>query len=316
MAHSSQIEDEVDALYDLRPGEFVAARDALARQVRRAGDREQAERIKALQRPSAAAWAVNQLARREPEWTQALTTAGRRMADAHTALLEDGDREGWRKASQEAREAIERLVRLAEGLLREERGSVSNQLREQVRDTLQAAATDPAARELVAAGRLTRELRPPGGLPDVPIGGGRFTRPSGTGPRGTAARSRPRAAPTPTPTPTTAKPTTGAAAEREARTARRAAERDARAQLRRAEKERASAEVVAERAQQALVRAQKAREAAAEELATAQQADAQRAAELEAAQAAQADAQALLEAREQAVEEARATLDTAADEAD
>jgi hypothetical protein len=307
MAHSSQIEDDVDALYDLRPGEFVAARDALARQVRRGGDREAAERIKALPRPSAAAWAVNQLARREPEWTQALTTAGRRMAEAHAALLEDGDREGWRAASQEAREAIDRLVRLAEGLLREERGSVSAQLREQVRDTLQAAATDPAARELVAAGRLSRDLQPPGGLPDVPAG--RFARapadrPSGTGPRGSIPRGRTRGGETGRFT-----RASGAAAEREARAARRAAERDARAQLRRAEKERTGAEIAAERAGQALVRAQKAREAAAEELATAQAADAQRAEELRAAERAHDDARAQLEAREQAVAEARDALD-------
>jgi hypothetical protein len=312
MAHSSQIEDEVDALYDLRPGEFVAARDALARQVRRGGDREQAERIKALQRPSAAAWAVNQLARREPEWTQALTTAGRRMAEAHTALLEDGDREGWRTASAEAREAIDRLVRLAEGLLREERGSVSAPLREQVRETLQAAAADPAARELVAAGRLTRDLRPPGGLPDLPSG--RFSRPaaerpSGTGPRGSIPRGRTRGGPAGD------RSARGAAAEREARDAARAAERDARAQLRRAEKDRTGAEAQAERAEQALLRARKAREAAAEELATAQAADAARAQELLAAERAHADAQAQLDGRERAVAEARDRLESLSDDA-
>jgi hypothetical protein len=308
MAHSSQIEDEVDALYDLRPGEFVAARDALAKQVRRT-DREQAERIKALARPSAAAWAVNQLARREPEWTQALTTAGQRMTDAHQALLERGDREAWRAASAEAREAIDRLVRLAEGLLREERGSVSAQLREQVRETLQAAATDPDARELVAAGRLTRELRPPGGLPDVPTG--RFARPataapprpSGTGPRGSIPRSRTRG------TSARFERDGSAAAEREARAARKAAERDARALLRRAERDRTTAASAAQRAEQALLRAEKASEAAAEELATAQRAAQEREDELDAARRAHAEAQAQLQARDEAIAAAREALD-------
>ena len=289
MAHSSQIEDEVDALYDLRPGEFVAARDALAKQVRRGGDREQADRIKALARPSAAAWAVNQLARREPEWTQALVTAGQRMTDAHQALLEHGDREGWRAASAEAREAIERLVRLAEGLLREERGSVSAQLREQVRETLQAATMGAEARELVAAGRLTKELRPPGGLPNVPTG--RFARPRA--PRTSARFER----------------DGSAAAEREARAARKAAERDARALLRRAERDRSAAVAGAERAEQALLRAEKAREAAVEELASAQRAAEERERELEAAREAAAEAQALLQARDDAIAAARAALD-------
>ena len=296
MSHSSQIEDEVDALYDLRPGEFVGARDALAKQVRNAGNREEAERIKALPRPSAAAWAVNQLARREPEWTQALVNAGQRMAEAHAALLEHGDRDGWRTASAEAREAIERLVRLAEGLLREERGSVSVQLREQVRETLQAATMDPEARELVAAGRLSKELRPPGGLPEMPTG--RFSR---TAPAASPTK-RPRA---------TARPRAGdrANAEREARAARQAAEREARAQLRRAERDRVSAATAAERAEQALLRAEKAREAAAEELATAERALADRQRERDAAQRAHEDAQAVLQAREDAIAEARAALD-------
>jgi hypothetical protein len=306
MAHSSQIEDEVDALYDLRPGEFVTARDALAKQVRRS-DRAEAERIKALARPTAAAWAVNQLARREPEWTQALTTAGQRMTEAHAALLERGDREGWRQASAESREAIDRLVRLAEGLLREERGSVSAQLREQVRETLQAAAIDPEARELVAAGRLTKELRPPGGLPDLPTG--RFARPaaerpSGTGPRGSIPRGRTRG--------TSARferQSGGAAAEREARAARKAAERDARALLRRAERDRTTAAAAAERSEQALLRAEKAREAAAEELTTAQRAVQERERDLAAAERANVEAQTQLQARDEAIADARDALD-------
>jgi hypothetical protein len=308
MAHSSQIEDEVDALYDLRPGEFVGARDALARTVRRSGDRAEAERIKALQRPSAAAWAVNQLARREPEWTQALTTAGRRMTEAHEALLAHGDRDAWRDASAEARETVDRLLKLAEGLLRAERGSVSGPLREQVRDTLQAAVTDPEARELVAAGRLSKELRPPSGMPSS---SGRFARPSGTGPRGTS-RTRPstggRGAADPH--------ADGAAALREARAARRAEERDARATLRRTEREKASAQVVAERADQALLRAEKAREAAAQLLAEAEAADQARAHDLHRAIQAQDDAHRQLEAREAAANEAREAVDAFGPEPD
>ncbi len=310
MAHSSQIEDRVDALYGLRPGEFVAARDALAREVRRVGDPEEAERIRSLARPTAAAWAVNQLARREPEWTQALAAAGQRMAEAHTALLEEGDRAAWREASAQAREAIDRLVGLAEGLLREERGSVSAPLRDQVRDTLQAAATDPAARQLVAAGRLTRELHPPGGLPEPPSG--RFARAGGERRSGARAHDRLPQTRTAGDDRRFARPT-GAAAEREARAQRRAAERDARAQLRRAERERTSAQVAAERAEQALLRARKASEAAAEELAGAQAADAARRAELDAAQHAHDEAHAQLAARERSVTRARGAVDELSD---
>jgi hypothetical protein len=52
---------DVDALFTLPPGEFVAARSALAARLKKAGQAEEAERVKAMVKPSATAWAVNQL---------------------------------------------------------------------------------------------------------------------------------------------------------------------------------------------------------------------------------------------------------------
>jgi hypothetical protein len=159
---SSQIERDTDALYELRPGEFVAARDALAKRLRAEGRRAEADAVKGLPRPTVAAWAVNQLARREPEWTRALATAGQRLEEAQTALIEQGDRTAWREATAAQRESIERLARMAERLLRDERGAVSPALRDAIRETLQAATIDPEARAAVSAGRLDRELRASG----------------------------------------------------------------------------------------------------------------------------------------------------------
>src|SRR5690606_4481206 len=133
-----------------------------------------------------------------------------------------GDRDAWREAAAAQREAIDRLVGLAERLVREERGSLTPALGDQIRDTLQAAAIDPDAREAVAAGRLSRELRPSGAFGafgELPAeGGGRRSVGTRTG-----------------------------SAEREAQAARRAAERDARSGLRRAEKDAATARGAAER---------------------------------------------------------------------
>ena len=50
------LDDEIDALYQLHLDEFVTARNALAK---RSGDR--APEIRALVKPVAPAWAVNQL---------------------------------------------------------------------------------------------------------------------------------------------------------------------------------------------------------------------------------------------------------------
>jgi hypothetical protein len=379
---SSHITEEVNALFELRPGEFVAARDVLAKRLRGDGQRAEAAEVRALARPTVAAWAVNQLARREPEWTQALATAGQRLERAHQQLLRRGDRDGWRAATSDQRQAIDRLVRLAEQLLREERGSVSVSLRDQVRQTLHAATLDPDARAAVLAGRLTRELRSGGSVPGQrgravsgPGGGGparatadaqgRFPRPAPgtkgdpatgrgriTGPTTTTgaeaeaatgattsdrADNRPaagevakqyRAAPAskatrPASRPAKAKPSTErpsvreaartaranrASAEREARALRRAAEREARATLRRVERERTTADVAAERADQAFERARKSHEAAVDALAEAEQAARERAAELSIAEDARSEARAMLAAREAAVAEARAEL--------
>ncbi|MGV3758916.1 MAG: hypothetical protein ACO1PW_05150 [Actinomycetota bacterium] len=64
-------------LYDLRPEEFVAARDALVKELRAAGERGEATAVKALRRPSAAAAALNRAARSRPELLEAVLHARR-----------------------------------------------------------------------------------------------------------------------------------------------------------------------------------------------------------------------------------------------
>ena len=68
------IDDEIDRLYQLPASEFVAARNALAKQ---AGPG--AATVKSLEKPNAPAWAVNQL-----YWTRRKTFD--RLMDAATKL--------------------------------------------------------------------------------------------------------------------------------------------------------------------------------------------------------------------------------------
>jgi hypothetical protein len=302
MAESSQLDEQVAELYGLRPGAFVPARDALAKRLRGDGRRAEADAVKALPRPTVAAWAVNQLVRREPEWTQALATAGRRLEEAQAALLEGGDRAAWRGAVAAQREAIDRLARLAERLVREERGSVSGALREQIRETLQAATVDAEARAAVCAGRLTRELRATGLL-----GAGAGAGVPGSAPAPADSGSPPPAPPRRTRT----RPTPPATADREARAARRAAEREARAALRRAEREATAAQAAADRAAKAAARARKANDAASAALADAEEAARQRAAELAAAEEVERRASDALAERTEAVRRARDAVDRA-----
>ena len=47
----ANLESEIDRLYALDPGEFVAERDRVARELRDAGQREEAEQVKSLRKP-------------------------------------------------------------------------------------------------------------------------------------------------------------------------------------------------------------------------------------------------------------------------
>jgi hypothetical protein len=140
----------VDGLYDLEPGDFVRGRDAAARELRDAGLRAEAGRVKELRRPSVAAGAVNRLVRTHRSEVERFLSAA---AELRQAQLEGRELE---KRTQQERDALGRLVRAGGA---------------KVLQSLRAAAVDEeAARQLLEA-RLERELEPRGFgtlLGDVP----------------------------------------------------------------------------------------------------------------------------------------------------
>src|SRR2546422_5659049 len=85
-----------DPLSNVPPDEFVKARDALASQLRAAGDKEGARRIAARRRPSAALWIVNQLGRRSREQVDQLIDSTRQARRG----------QGEARAGDEPREAM------------------------------------------------------------------------------------------------------------------------------------------------------------------------------------------------------------------
>jgi hypothetical protein len=170
-----ELDTEIDKLYGVPLDEFVADRDELAKRLRGDGDREAAERIKKLRKPSAGAWALNQAVRRRRKETDALLAAGERLREAHEALLAGGDPAALRDAMQEERALASGLADCAEAIA-SETGKSGPALRERVRSTLHAAAVDEQAREELAAGRFVREreaagLGPLGAAPALPAKG-------------------------------------------------------------------------------------------------------------------------------------------------
>jgi hypothetical protein len=155
------LESELDQLYAVEPGEFVAERDRLARELRDAGRREESEQVKSLRKPTVSAATINQLSRRERREVDLLLDAGHRLREAQQRLLAGEDPGSLDDARRIEREALGKLRRAARGILAES-GRESNTTLDRVMTTLQAAAVSDEGRELLALGRLSGDLEAAG----------------------------------------------------------------------------------------------------------------------------------------------------------
>jgi hypothetical protein len=147
-------------LYGLPLERFTPERDALAKQLRKDGERDQAADVAKLRKPSLAAWAVNQLVRTQRREVDQLFKAGDALQKAQADLLRGrGDPTKLRKAADAERAATDELLRRAAGLLNSEGQELTPARLDQVSETLHAAALDEDARAGVIGGCLERELR-------------------------------------------------------------------------------------------------------------------------------------------------------------
>jgi hypothetical protein len=151
---------DVEELYALPLERFVPERNALTRELRAAGKRDEAAAVASLRKPSVAARAVNQLARTHRRELQRLFTAGDALSEVQSSVLA-GQAGGHELSEALARErdAVSALVEAASGLLADEGLTPSASVLERIGETLHAAALDDDARTPVDEGRLERELR-------------------------------------------------------------------------------------------------------------------------------------------------------------
>ncbi|WP_369222329.1 hypothetical protein AB5J52_13200 [Streptomyces sp. R39] len=154
-----------DELYGLEPGDFTAVRDERAKTARVNGDRELAERIRRLRRPTLAAWASNLLVREQPDEAQRLLQLGEALRQAH----EDLDGEQLRELSAQQHQLTYALARQASRLTAQAGQRISDDVRQEVQDTLHAVLADPTGAAQWAKGRLTKPLSVPAGFP-APLG--------------------------------------------------------------------------------------------------------------------------------------------------
>jgi len=150
---------EIDALFKLPLDEFTSARNALAAQLKKAGKQGDAKDVKALVKPSASAWVVNQVYWRHRGLFDRLIETGDRMRRAQVAR---GTGDSVRDPASARREAVTALTKIAEGLLLgADRGATRDTLR-RVTSTLEALSSWGSLPDAPPAGRLTDDVEPPG----------------------------------------------------------------------------------------------------------------------------------------------------------
>jgi hypothetical protein len=157
---SDPIDERIDGLYAGELDRFTPERDALAKELTLAGDKEGAKRVKALRKPVVSAWALNVLAHEDAEAIEELLELGGRLRDAQRRAISGGDVEPLREATDERRRLVSELAGKATAIL-ERSASASAANGDAVVTTLEAAAADEEAGALLRSGRLVKPLRPP-----------------------------------------------------------------------------------------------------------------------------------------------------------
>lgn len=151
------LESSIDRLYQVPLAEFVSARTALAKTLAKTpGGGDDAKRVKALQKPAAVAWAVNQVYWHARPFYDRLIKSGAALRAAQISAL-GGRAADLRGAADVHRKALAAAVKEAQGLAS---SAGVNPNADALTQTLEALSLATKAGE--AAGRLTQPVQPAG----------------------------------------------------------------------------------------------------------------------------------------------------------
>ncbi|MEW9872315.1 hypothetical protein [Arthrobacter sp. HS15c] len=142
-----------NALYALPLDGFIAARTAAAKEAAGAAEGLPAA-VRALPKPSVAAWAVNMLAAHQPDILAQLTELGGRMRAAQSSL----DAAGMRDLGRERRTLLASAVDAACSVAEQHGRRISGAVATAVEETLRAVTADEGAAAAVQSGRLLQVL--------------------------------------------------------------------------------------------------------------------------------------------------------------
>jgi hypothetical protein len=150
MARASKPESPLDRLYQAPLGDFVAVRNALAKEAGKDGGA-----IRALQKPSLPAWAVNQLYWRRRDVYDDLIAQAQDLRATHDATV-SGKRADLRGAGRAHEQAVDAALKATLAILADDGQLVTEATKQAVATTLRSLPADEEP------GRLTRQLQPRG----------------------------------------------------------------------------------------------------------------------------------------------------------
>lgn len=142
-----------DELYGLALPEFTPARDARVRELKKP-DPELSAAVKALRKPSVAAWVVNLLVRREAEQVGQVLEVGAALREAQANLAGDE----LRALTRQRRQLTAAVTVRARAVAAENGQKVTAAVADQVEATLTAAILDPECARAVRSGLLVTSL--------------------------------------------------------------------------------------------------------------------------------------------------------------
>ncbi|WP_405064040.1 hypothetical protein OG474_20975 [Kribbella sp. NBC_01505] len=148
-------EEAADQLYAVPAADFIATRNELAKQLKADGDQLGSTRLKALRKPTVAAWVTNLVAHNAPDDLDDLIALGDEFREATADM--DGGR--LRELTPKRHQLLDKLVKEAGRLAKAADQKVSADVTQKLRETLDAALVDPAAGDAVREGRLSSALR-------------------------------------------------------------------------------------------------------------------------------------------------------------
>jgi hypothetical protein len=156
-----KLEDDVDALFRLPLTEFTSARNTLAARLKKDGNGSEANRVKALVKPSISAWVVNQLYWMHRGPFDRLIATSQRFRQAQSSLLA-GKGADMRAPLEARREALSELSKLANALLRDAGNNPTPDAIRRITTTLEAISAYASLPDGLTPGRLTHDVDPPG----------------------------------------------------------------------------------------------------------------------------------------------------------